>query len=183
MTSSDLVARGDLPLLLVVSGLPGTGKTTLARALVQELDAVYLRVDVVETPLVRAGIEAGPLGYQIVRELAASNLVLGRRVVVDLVNPLPVTRRMWTDLAAEQAVQLIVFECQLPDAAEHRRRVEARTPDLSDQVLPTWTDVVSREYERWDEVRDGRRIVVDMTKSPDAIRRVMVALTDGTVSR
>lgn len=95
-----------------------------------ELEAVYLRVDVVETPLVRAGVDVGPLGYEIVRELAASNLAAGTVLVVDLVNPLPITRQMWTHLAAEQGVPLVVFECHVPDAAEHRRRVEARLPDL-----------------------------------------------------
>lgn len=155
------------PRLLVVSGLPGTGKTTLAKRLAQELHAVYLRVDVVENPLIRAGIDVGPLGYEIVRELAASNLALGSRVVVDLVNPLPITRRIWTDLAAELDAGLVVFECEIPDTDEHRRRVETRLPDLPDQVLPTWSDVLTREYVPWDELRDGRRILVDMT-DPDA---------------
>lgn len=67
----------------------------------REQRAVYLRVDVLETPLTRARIDVGPLGYEIVRELAASNLAMGLPVVVDLVNPLPATRRIWTDLLTE----------------------------------------------------------------------------------
>lgn len=80
--------------LLVVSGLPGTGKTALAKTLVREVQAAYLRVDVVEPLLIRAVIDVGLLGYEIVRELALSNLAMGRSVVVDLVNPLPITRRI-----------------------------------------------------------------------------------------
>ena len=151
--------------LIVVGGLPGTGKTTLSQVLAPELGAVYLRVDVVETPLIRAGIDVGPLGYEVVRDVARSNLALGAPVVVDLVNPLPVTRRMWTGLAAEMSAPLVVFECEIPEAAEHRRRVEARVPDLNGQVVPTWADVVGRQYVPWDASRDGPRVLVDMTNT------------------
>ncbi len=131
--------------------MPGAGKTTLAQAVATNLSAVYLRVDAVETPLFTAGIDVGPLGYHIVRELAHSNLVLGAEVVVDLVNPLPITRAMWRELASHLQVPLTVFECVIPSEAEHRRRVEARIADLQGQVLPTWADVESREYALWDE--------------------------------
>lgn len=164
--------------LVVVSGLPGSGKTTLARGLVDELKVAYLRVDVVETPLAQAGVELGPLGYEIVRDLARSNLALGVDVVIDLVNPLPVTRRMWTDLAAGARARLVVFECQVDDVDEHRRRVENRSADLVGHVVPTWDEVVDREYVPWDELRDGTRVLVDMTDSERGIMRALNVLAD-----
>ena len=81
--------------LVVVSGLPGTGRTTLARTPTRALGATYLRVDAVESPLVRAGVEVDPFGYEIVGELAQLNLLIDRDVIVDLVNPLPITRSRW----------------------------------------------------------------------------------------
>lgn len=162
----------------MVSGLPGTGTTTLARGLVGELKTAYLRVDVVETPLVLAGIEVGPLGYEIVMELARSNFTLGIDVVVDLVNPLPVTRRMWSDLVAEVGARLVVFECQVANVDEHRRRVESRLADLVGHVVPTWDEGVDREYVPWDERRDGTRALIDMTDSAQGLIRALAFLAE-----
>lgn len=150
-------------------GLPGSGKTTLASTLAAQLLAAYLRVDVIETPLLLAGIDVGPLGYRIAQEVAASNLALGIDVVIDLVDPWPETRRLWRELAARTASTLVVLECVVPDVAEHRRRVEARRPDLQGQLVPTWEEVTGRHYVPWDEVRDGPRTVVDMTDTAAAL--------------
>lgn len=162
--------------LVVVSGLPGTGKTTLSRMLVPELRAAYLRVDVVETPLERSGVSVGVLGYEIVCEVARSNLELGVSVVVDLVNPLPITRQIWKRLAAGTDSDLVVFECYLPDEVEHRRRVQRRKPDLDGQVLPTWEEVVDREYSPWDDGRDGVRVSIDMTDRLVGLQMARTAL-------
>ena len=43
-------------MLVVFGGLPGTGKTTLARAVASLLDATFLRVDSVEVALQRLGL-------------------------------------------------------------------------------------------------------------------------------
>ena len=168
--------------VIVVCGLPGSGKTTLASALAAQLPAAYLRVDAIETPLMLAGVDVGPLGYQVVQELAASNLALGIPVVIDLVDPIPQTRRLWRELAARCAATLVVLECVLSDPGEHRRRVEARRPDLPGQVVPTWDEVTGRNYVPWDEVRDGPRTVVDMTDTTAAlaVARSRLSLRGGT---
>ena len=41
-------------MLVVIAGLPATGKTTLARPLARELRAAYLRIDTIETAILRA---------------------------------------------------------------------------------------------------------------------------------
>src|SRR5262249_38915432 len=62
------------------------------------------------------------------------------------------------------------------DPAEHRRRVETRLADIQGHRLPSWADVVARQYDAWD--RD--RIVIDTARAGvaegvdalrDAIRR------------
>ena len=75
-------------MLIVFGGLPGTGKTTLARAFAQERQATYLRIDTVEQALRSSGIvgdDVGPAGYMVAYALAEENLRLGRIVVADSV--------------------------------------------------------------------------------------------------
>jgi predicted kinase len=44
----------DRPVLIALSGLPGTGKTTIARGVSARLGAVLLRIDWIETALARS---------------------------------------------------------------------------------------------------------------------------------
>ncbi len=81
----------DHPVLVVVAGRPGTGKTTLATALVPALGAAYLRMDAIVIPFLRGGLtddEAGAAraAYEVAHELAAENLRAGM-AVVDGLNP------------------------------------------------------------------------------------------------
>jgi hypothetical protein len=53
------------------------------------------------------------------------------------------------------------IEIQCPDRNEHRRPIEARIPDNPGLRLPTWQEVISREYEPWNR----QHIVVDTSAS------------------
>ena len=51
-------------MLYIFSGLPGTGKSTLASAIARIRGAVYLRVDTIEQAIKNSGItEVGATGY------------------------------------------------------------------------------------------------------------------------
>jgi hypothetical protein len=52
---------------------------------------------------------------------------------------------------------LVNVEVICSDEAEHRRRVETRSSDIPDLVLPTWEKVKNREYHPWTQPR----IVID----------------------
>ncbi len=147
-------------MLIVFGGLPGTGKTTLARHIAQERRAAYLRIDTIEQALRSSGTlasEVGPAGYLVAYALAESNLKLGEPVVSDSVNPLLVTREGWRKVAAATGAAIVEIEVVCSDVAEHRRRVETRSVDVAGLALPTWEDVVRRDYDPWDRPR----IVVD----------------------
>jgi predicted kinase len=164
------------PALVVLSGRPGTGKTTIAREVCRRLGACYLRVDAAETALARTGAAVGVGGYAVVHELAVSNLLLGNTVVVDAVNPVPEARMSWRDAAQRSGVPLVSLEAVLPDREEHRRRVERRVADIPDHEVPTWEEVQSGEWTAWDEVRDGPRLALDATDTASAVALVLGAI-------
>jgi predicted kinase len=68
-------------MLIALSGLPGTGKTTIARELVRTLlhesAAVYLRIDSIEQALRDTGLTVEGEGYSVAYAIAEDNLRLG----------------------------------------------------------------------------------------------------------
>jgi predicted kinase len=147
-------------MLIVLGGLPGTGKTTIAREIAALVPCVYLRIDTIEQALrstdALAG-EVGPAGYVVAYELARSNLSLGLTVVADCVNPLPVTREAWQAVAADASSRIVEVEIVCSDIPEHRRRVEQRSIDVPGLVPLTWAAVQQRDYEPW----TTQRLVID----------------------
>lgn len=139
------------PPLVVLGGLPGTGKTTVARALALRIGAAHVRVDSIEQALVDAGLtgELGPLGYAAAYAVAGDQLTLGCAVVADSVNPIELTRAAWRDVAARAGARLVEVELTCSDRAEYRRRVTERVGDITRLRLPSWADVLAREYHPW----------------------------------
>jgi predicted kinase len=140
-------------MLIVFGGLPGTGKTTVAKALAQKLDAVYLRVDTIEQGLRSSTVlktDVGPAGYVVAYRLAEDNLRIGRVVIADSVNSLQVTRDAWLSVAEHASTKVAEVEVICSDAVEHRRRVERRQSDIEGLKLPAWQEVIDRAYENWD---------------------------------
>lgn len=165
------------PVLVVTAGRPGTGKTTLAGRLATACRAAYLRVDAIETVLLRGGVaDPGVLGYAALHEVAAGNLAAGTSVVIDAVNAVPEARAGWRELATRCGAGLVVLETVLPDSAEHRRRVDARRPELMGQRVPSWQEVEVGPYQPWDERRDGARTVIDMTDTEAGVAAALAVL-------
>jgi predicted kinase len=141
--------------LLVVSGLPGTGKTAVARAVADQLTAVHLSIDPVENAMLGAGAEkgwtTGVSAYEAVRAMAEDNLTRGMTVVVDAVNDSEAARETWRRAADAAGTQVRFALLTLSDVEEHRRRLEGRERGMLQVGEPTWEQVQARAtaYEPW----------------------------------
>jgi predicted kinase len=154
-------------MLIIFGGLPGSGKTTIARALAARLGAAHLRIDSIEQALLRSGELPNPpmiAGYTVAYAVAEDCLRARTIVIADSVNPIAATRNAWLDVAArtDRPVLQVGIECS--DAGEHRRRVETRLADIEGHVQPTWQEVMDREFELW---ADGVLVIDTATLTTD----------------
>ena len=146
------------PVLYIFSGLPGTGKSTLAQLLAAELTAIYLRVDTSEQSLRYSyQLDVSSEGYHVAYQLASDNLNIGLSVVADSCNPVEITRREWESVAGSAHAQFINIEITCSDQAEHRHQVESRRRDEFGISYPSWEQVTAREYDAW----QAQRVIVD----------------------
>lgn len=143
--------------LVVMSGLPGSGKSTIARELAARLPAALVSVDPIDAALRRAGITpdqpTGLAAYLAAEAVADDVLGSGLSVVADAVNAVEPARTQWRELAARRGVAMAVVEVGCSDPALHRARLAARSRGLTGLPEPTWAAVQARraEYLPWRE--------------------------------
>ncbi|HZP57364.1 MAG TPA: ATP-binding protein [Dehalococcoidia bacterium] len=118
-----------MPVVVQMHGEPGSGKSTVARALAHRIGAVVLDKDVIKSALLRAGLDearAAPAAYEAYFDLARMLVRQGAAVVLD--NPVfwPRVEEQWLALAALAGSPPLLIECVCADRGELRRRLAAR---------------------------------------------------------
>ena len=118
------------PFLLQMAGMPGSGKSALARLIGHTTAAVVIDKDVLKTAALEAGAEetlAGGVAYEAVFALAAHLLGQGLSVVLDSPSFWETITVKGTAVAAERQVPYYFIECLCPDREERSRRLRERT--------------------------------------------------------
>lgn len=117
------------PALVILSGLPGTGKTTFAAHLAERLHIVHL-----ESDAIRRGISAQPTYrpgesaavFARAEQLAAEALARGKNVVVDATNLSNRDRKRFLRLASRVGAKLVAVRVTAPDAVVRERLRQPR---------------------------------------------------------
>ena len=154
--------------IIVVSGLPGSGKSTVAEEIAERLQFPIFSVDPIESAILQSGIkrsfETGLAAYLIAETLADEQLSLGMSVIVDAVNSAKEARDTWRRLSERHGAGLVIIECVL-DRDLHRKRIESRVRNLTGIPEVTWDAVENRrnEYLEWEE----ERLVLDTSNAKE----------------
>ncbi|MBI2519519.1 MAG: ATP-binding protein [Bdellovibrio sp.] len=147
------------PTLYIFSGLPASGKSTIAQELAKHTHATFIRIDTLEQGL-RDLCNYNQLegeGYRLSYRVVADNLKLGNDVIADSCNPWELTRREWNEVATSVGANFVNIEVLCSDPKEHKHRVENRQVGIATLKLPTWEEVLNRDYQQW----SMPRIVLD----------------------
>ncbi|NKY42740.1 bifunctional aminoglycoside phosphotransferase/ATP-binding protein [Nocardia cerradoensis] len=148
--------------LVLVGGLPGTGKSTIARRLATATGAILLSSDHIRAVARAEGVLDGATGeydhgaytpaardhvYAVMCAEARTLLAAGRSVVLDASWIDETQRRRASRLAAETAADLIELCCSAP-ASVAAARIVARTGSESD-ATPTVAAAMAADRDPW----------------------------------
>lgn len=144
--------------IVILSGLPGSGKSTIAEAIAKKLAWPLFSVDPIESAILRGGLqrnfETGLAAYLVAETLAEEHLKLGLSVIIDAVNPVQESRDMWSQLSRKYQVSLFVIECILSPKI-HKERIEVRVRGIHGIPEVTWEAVEEqrKNFIPWTEER------------------------------
>lgn len=152
------------PALVLVTGLPGTGKSTVAEAISLQMGAPVLSHDWVMSglrpyPEIQQTLdEMEPsghrsVGWSILTAIARSQLRSRRSVIIDGVARAPEIRACRTTAEEEQA-RSVVITTHCSDISLHQARVEGRH-----RGIPGWYELdwrqVNKSREAWEDPPDA----------------------------
>jgi predicted kinase len=152
--------------IILISGLPASGKSTVAESISKKLKLPLFSVDPIESSIIKSGIKrsfkTGLAAYLVAEKLASENLNLGLSLVIDAVSPVKEARKMWLNLSKKYRAKLIIIECVL-DKDLHKKRVESRVRNMYGISEITWKDVKKRQknYLKWKD----KRLILDTSNS------------------
>ncbi|MEV6424739.1 ATP-binding protein [Streptomyces sp. NPDC051662] len=116
-------------MLIVMAGLPGAGKSSVAETLGRRLAAPVVSVDPIEAAIWRAGVArdqpTGLAAYVVAEAVAGGVLALGQTVIADAVNAVEAAREQWRSLARRHGVPVAFIEVVCSDPVVHCQRWKA----------------------------------------------------------
>ncbi len=155
------------PTLVMLAGLPGTGKTTLAYALVQQLGWPVLDKDLINGVLLKAGMgqeQAAPLAYQLLFTFA-EDLIIKQRlpIILDSAGRQLFILERAQNIAQRGNARFKVIYCVAPQHVR-AQRLASRVAGPSQWAVDQATD---EDGERWYAHLPLDKLVVHTAQPPE----------------
>jgi predicted kinase len=172
------------PTLLLITGLPGTGKSTVADQAADLLGAPVLAHDWAMSGLrpyqelqqaLDSMMPAGhqPVGWSILLALARAQIRRGSSVVLDgVARPVAIDR--CRTVAAEEGALFLLVLTECADLSIHRSRIEGRQRSIPDWYELDW-DHVHRSQSRWDRP-ESADLILQATEKVTENRELLARL-------
>ncbi len=148
--------------LLQMAGMPGSGKSALARVLGRRAGAVVIDKDILKSAAHAAGVDeaqAGAVAYEAMFEQASHMLGQGWSVILDSPSFWKTIPEKGSAIAVDRHVPYYFIECLCPDKHEHARRLRDR-PRLASHPGEEALDVERKTF-----TPPGPYLRVDTTQS------------------
>lgn len=117
-----------------MSGLPGSGKSTIARELAAHIQAVVLDHDDTKTTILETGVspkQAGAASYEVIKKFPRQLTSRGLSVIIDSPCLYKELLEHGQSAAKQSGAEFRYIECVLPELAELDKRLRARPAKAS----------------------------------------------------
>jgi adenylate kinase family enzyme len=154
--------------VILVCGVPGVGKSTLAEEIAKSLDLPLFSKDKLEASLVENGLvrteQLNGVGYTLLKNLVNEHLSRQQSIIIDLIADKNRVLDLWPELLTKD---LVAIECICTDKLVHKSRIESRQRNITGWYELNWTEIedISAKYSPL--VSD--RLILDTTNGDSSI--------------
>lgn len=172
------------PVFIMMSGLPGSGKSYLSQRLAKELPAVVVETDRVRKVLFLEPVytaEESAAVHRVCQEVIRRLLARGVRVIFDATNLIEFQREALYSLAERSDASLLIVRTVAPEPVV-RERLEQRGLNPEDSSDADWR-VYRRMLQSEQPIR-RRHLCIDTSEDIDeAIHRIVEAIRQNRAKR